>query len=489
MKKFIRAGDLEWVVTGAEVMVEGRQSLRDRLWDELNDMDPRSVDQFVRHIGKVNGFRIEEDSDEHRHLCRMLQIAWIKELDKAEDNYANRLDIEIQDQDEVNARWNAPLFSTNLSFPLTPTPSTPRETRTVRVKDDVRELYQTYIAERFPRLSAAARLERARTIAQFVEVVGLKEPIDYRKTDMSAFKAALIKLPPNAARDYPGISVPEIVVTLDDSVTRISTKTVQLRLSYMSSFGKWLGNNLDGIDAASFTTSAPVVKRSGSKVKEFTDEEVRKIFLSPTFTGCASERNQSVVGPYRVRDYRFWLPLLAAYTGCRLNELTQLRIDDIQQVNGIWAFKITASGPNQSLKTRASERLVPVHQQLLRAGFIERIEELKSKRHEILFPDIPLDRNGRRSEAASKRFRKFLARLGLKGNDTRGGIHRFRHTVVEELRQAGNSDQEIALVVGHETGTAKMTAGYGTSRQLLLSQRAAVLESLEYEGLDMLLYR
>jgi hypothetical protein len=55
--------------------------------------------------------------------------------------------------------------------------------------------------------------------------------------------------------------------------------------------------------------------------------------------------------------------------------------------------------------------------------------------------------------------------------------------VVQKLRDAGYSDTEIALIVGHETNTASMTAGYGSSRQMLLTQRKAVLESINYEGL------
>ena len=33
--------------------------------------------------------------------------------------------------------------------------------------------------------------------------------------------------------------------------------------------------------------------------------------------------------------YQYWMPLLALYSGARLNELAQLRLKDIQYIKGV----------------------------------------------------------------------------------------------------------------------------------------------------------
>lgn len=107
----------------------------------------------------------------------------------------------------------------------------------------------------------------------------------------------------------------------------------------------------------------------------------------------------------------------------------------------------------------------------------------------VLFHDIPKDRNGRRSEAAGKRFRKYITRLGIKGEGERGGLHRFRHTVIEKLRKTGLLNHEIALIVGHDTNLARMTDGYGSSLQMLPKHRQELIERISYDGLDLSLLK
>lgn len=193
---------------------------------------------------------------------------------------------------------------------------------------------------------------------------------------------------------------------------------------------------------------------------------------------------QLVKGSYKTRDYKYWLPLLAAYSGCRPNELTQLRLEDVVQHDSSLALRITDASEDQSLKTKALRALGTTASIAARAWFCGlrgRAQGARTRR--VVFWDTP-KRNGRRSEAAGKWFRKLLVRLGIKTSLERGGIHRSRHTVVQKPRDAGHSDAEIALIVGHETRLAPMTVGYGSSRIGLLQQQRAMLEALSYEGLD-----
>ena len=63
----------------------------------------------------------------------------------------------------------------------------------------------------------------------------------------------------------------------------------------------------------------------------FTLNELNAIFTAPIFTGCELENHWKVSGKTILRSSaKFWVPLLALYTGARLNELCKLRVRDIK---------------------------------------------------------------------------------------------------------------------------------------------------------------
>jgi len=83
--------------------------------------------------------------------------------------------------------------------------------------------------------------------------------------------------------------------------------------------------------------------------------------------------------------------LLGAYSGARLSEICQLRVQDIAEVNGIWCMKIVPEAG--SVKTAGSERIVPLHPAVIEAGFLQYGSNLTSG---PIFPALPPDRFGKR---------------------------------------------------------------------------------------------
>lgn len=140
--------------------------------------------------------------------------------------------------------------------------------------------------------------------------------------------------------------------------------------------------------------------------------------------------------------YYYWLPLLAYFTGARLNELCQLYKQNIHNQDGVWIIEIDDRFEGQKLKNPASRRIVPIHNKLLELGFMEFV---KTNSHERLFPELKSGRDGFGS-AASKWFARFKTRLGFKkGHD----FHSFRHTVATQLKRAGVSHVEAGEILGH----------------------------------------
>lgn len=66
-----------------------------------------------------------------------------------------------------------------------------------------------------------------------------------------------------------------------------------------------------------------------------------------------------------------WLPLIALATGARIEEIAQLRVDDLildRQYGPL--LRITDEGEGQRLKTESSRRIIPLHAQLVNAGLL-----------------------------------------------------------------------------------------------------------------------
>lgn len=140
-----------------------------------------------------------------------------------------------------------------------------------------------------------------------------------------------------------------------------------------------------------------------------------------------------------------WIPLIALYSGMRKEEICQLERADIRQEEGVWVIDINNKG-EKTTKTEAGLRIVPIHSKLLEIGFLKFIEERAPGR---------LSGNlwgfTRWRESWSKRW-------GLRFNDwfarnaqTEKGkvFHSFRHTFIDEFKQAGVAKELVSELVGH----------------------------------------
>ena len=73
------------------------------------------------------------------------------------------------------------------------------------------------------------------------------------------------------------------------------------------------------------------------------------------------------------------MPLIGLHTGMRLNEICQLDVADIRRIDGIPCIVVSErsmiGGTDKTLKTGASERVVPLHQNLLECGLLRFVDE------------------------------------------------------------------------------------------------------------------
>lgn len=187
----------------------------------------------------------------------------------------------------------------------------------------------------------------------------------------------------------------------------------------------------------------------------FTREHLRALFSSPVYLdGWRPPRG-------RAGEAFFWLPLLACWTGCREEELGQLRVEDIDELPGYGPYlRITDEHPDQRLKSASSRREIPLHPELIRCGFLKYVDRQRELGHEWLFDQLTPDRYLKRTSSFSKLFMRYL-RLKLKITDRRYTFHSFRHAYKDACRSAKLAQEAHDYLTGHATpGVGAMYGKY-----------------------------
>lgn len=156
---------------------------------------------------------------------------------------------------------------------------------------------------------------------------------------------------------------------------------------------------------------------------------------------------------------RYWIPRLARWTGARLNELHQLRRQDLTERDGIRGISIIdegehAEGIPMRMKNAASRRWVPLHEEV--ADFWTWAQ---SQPAGPLFPAKP-DKHGIVSTELSKWMgRQLRTAWGI--TDRRVvAAHGFRHAFADACRASGVQDSVRLALMGHAEGGA--AGGYGS---------------------------
>ena len=148
----------------------------------------------------------------------------------------------------------------------------------------------------------------------------------------------------------------------------------------------------------------------------FTTSELKKIFNTATYPSPKTRNNQA----------KFWIPLVALFQGCRLNEICQLDVDDIVAREGLECISINANAKDKSVKNKPSQRIVPIHPVLKELGFLRYVYyQSKMKQHK-LFSELKYSQKQGYGTAIQKWFARYLDSIGIKGKDK--VFHSFRHT-------------------------------------------------------------
>ncbi|WP_018044902.1 site-specific integrase [Methylobacterium sp. 88A] len=449
-----------------ELEREFRSRRKAELQKHVAQNETALVNDAARDVIRQNGFSIAEGSPAFRDLAQRLLRAELEGLRRAEEH----------DRGDYTGK------------PADPAVSQPRGLKApvAAPGEGVLDLYTVFAAENPSGIKAETLKMNSEIIVWFSQHVGATFPASaIDKRAVREWKAALQRFPIKAAevRDFRGLPFKKIIAENERLGRKtLSDRTVNKYLSALGAFCQWLmqnghleNNPVDGMHLGE--------GKGQSKVRPYTPEQLTSIFGSPIFTGYLSDDQPHRVGAMQTRDHRFWLPLLSLFTGARMGELAQLLTTDVRQDRGRWIIHVTQEGdPTKVVKTKGSQRVIPVHPELERLGFIVFHAARQLAGDSRLFPEIEPDARGNLAGSYSRFFGRYVARIGVK-EDASVNFHSFRHGMADALRRAGWRDEEFGFLLGHTKATT--TGRYGILTEGDLAQRCKLIDAVAFPELSL----
>lgn len=336
----------------------------------------------------------------------------------------------------------------------------------------VSALWKKYAAER--KLPEKTVSDFGTYVRRFSEVNGELLVSKVTKAHVRRFKDAMLKMPSNPKAEQRAMTVPQLLQAVGDDpqVPRLSARTVNDKalgaigaiFGYAVREGYRDDNPVSGIRADGPRDAEP-------KALPFSTEDLKTIFSSAVFT----QGKRPVGGGGEAAK---WLPLLALFTGARLEELGKLELKDIQREAGVDYLFIRGS-----VKNAASRRKVPVHPELKRLGLMTYVEARRQAGDHFLFP-ILKSKRAQRTASFSTWWGRYLGSIGI--TDERKVFHSFRHTVKRQLRNARVDTALMNALQGH--AVTDVAGLYGRDEEGLgfaLPVLAEVMAQLTYPDLDL----
>ena len=182
---------------------------------------------------------------------------------------------------------------------------------------------------------------------------------------------------------------------------------------------------------------------------------------------------------------QFWACMIALFTGSRLNAVITLQYGDIIQKDGVDCIQFIKNHPLKQLKTEASERIVPIPEQLLNMGFVQFVQnqkqKLKKTDSDFIFPKCQTKSGTYNGKFVGRGVLKFLTEIGIKGStDKKLDFHSFRNNASIKLQNAGVTQSYINDIIGWE-GENTMLKSYSKHTVPQIKQQ---VDKLKYDFLQ-----
>jgi integrase len=211
-------------------------------------------------------------------------------------------------------------------------------------------------------------------------------------------------------------------------------RTVSTRVEMLKTIFRWAAKNkkIASNPSEGLSYQAKIYPRK--ERQDFSEDDMRLIL-----TECCKAANPVI----RISN------LIASFSGARLAEIVEANKADFEEVGEQLVFHIRLDNreEGQGLKNHTTTpRRFPLHS-TIKDEIAEYLASLPA--NSPLFPNVKVDRDGKRSHNAGNTILKWLRKIGI--TDPRKVFHSHRHTFKTACR--GKIDREIRnYITGHTSG-------------------------------------
>lgn len=320
--------------------------------------------------------------------------------------------------------------------------------------------------------------------------------IDYQLTVRVGKRLALY--PSYRHTRYKGKSLDEIYKL--DNLRYPSVSTVNEELYRLSGLFDFALTKLEGLKKNYAKNLGEVIT---GRVKS-KDSDARDIFrpddIQEIIRGLRAFRDK---GYFAKNAHLPFITLIGLYSGARINEICQLKVDDLQEVEGIWCFCHSENSQGKSLKNKNSFRTNPIHPTLLDFGLLRFRDSQVEKGYSGLWEGV--ERHSCEFNAKAGNCSKFVgkwwndtfkAKLSL-SNPEKQTFHSTRHTFINWFRQnvklldydarnalSGHLDQDDAAALRFQGYDPDSEGEKTYSKGLNVDRQLKLLQQLDY-GIDL----
>ncbi|OUI78042.1 hypothetical protein HK18_10875 [Commensalibacter intestini] len=288
------------------------------------------------------------------------------------------------------------------------------------------------------------------SIKRFIECCGDKEIHLYTGLDVGNFKELMEKLPANYGRNPKDErTVKQLIEDANtNNLERVSGKSVKNHFSRLSTI--W-----------SYYTQRDIVEKNIFSGWRFdSKQKTKRISWSDEYLKILIEASFDIKSSTSKETYGYIVGV-ASYTGMRLEEICRIRVEDIKCIHNVTCINICEHEPLDKKpetawnpKTEAGERIVPISQKLIDAGFLGYIKKAQDKKEYYIFSDLTFSgKDNKRSALFQRNFSKHKTKLGIPESTV---FHSFRHNISTQLRNipeygdSGLREVWIDSFLGHE---------------------------------------
>ncbi|MEM9481519.1 MAG: site-specific integrase [Verrucomicrobiota bacterium] len=355
------------------------------------------------------------------------------------------------------------------------------------------------ICERYPKRKGEGVLSGA-TILSYVQPIRVLEQLFSPSRDLQSLSFEdgekviefLPRIPQNATKRYRDKTLQEAAVIEDASNApkRIAPKTqrdifitIKSILNHAVEIG-WIDKN--PFASTALIDRLPRIEKRNRAT--FSGDELTRIFQSPNFTKWRGAKDTQGFAS----EGRYWVPLLALYNGVRANEAASLLVEDVKEEDGIYFLLLRETDEDgnrvKRLKTPASARRVPLHQQLIDHGFLDFVGVRQIEGGDpFLFPELtPNEKTENRAKVLSQWFGNHVRSILGDAAKVHGkDLHSFRHFATDSLRRATDSDEKRWAILGWSEGGVKRNAGFDYGEGFSLEQLKQLVDLIDVPGFSL----